>query len=102
MVQYPWSTTGATSATSSAQQASAIAEAQRALAMAGAGLPGMNPAAANAAFTEILKLSLQAQQQAKGGQKNRNRKQLGTAGPPDPSAPALNSYGPTGWRWQPI
>ena len=78
MVQYPWSTTGATSATSSAQQASAIAEAQRALAMAGAGLPGMNPAAANAAFTEILKLSLQAQQQAKGGQKTGTGNQQAT------------------------
>ena len=69
MVQYPWSTTGATSGTSSAQQASAQAEALRALALAGAGLPGMNPAAANAAYTEILKMSLQAQKQAKSGQK---------------------------------
>ena len=44
------------------------AEALRALARAGTGLPGMNPAAASAAsaasaaFAEILKLSLQAQQ----------------------------------------
>ena len=52
-----------------AQQASAQAEALRALALAGAGLPGMNPAAANAAYTEILKMSLQAQKQAKSGQK---------------------------------
>ena len=78
MVQYPWSTTGATSGTSSAQQASAQAEALRALAMAGAGLPGMNPAAANAAYTEILKLSLQAQKQAKGGQKTGSGNQQAT------------------------
>ena len=70
--QYPWSTTGAPSVTSSAQQASAIAEVQRALAMAGAGLPAMNIAAASAAFTEILKLSLQAQQ-AKIGQQTGNQ-----------------------------
>ena len=68
MVQYPLSTTGAPSITSSAQ---AEAMALRAVARAGAGLPGMNPAAASAAYGEILKLSLQAQQ-AKGGQQTRN------------------------------
>jgi hypothetical protein len=71
MVQYPWSTTGAPSTTSSAQQASVKAMALRALARAGAGLPGMNPAAASAAYKEILKLSLQTQQ-AKGGQQTGN------------------------------
>ena len=70
MVQYPWSTTGAPSITSSAHQASVQARALRALARAGAGLPGMNPAEASAAYAEI-KLSLQAQQ-AKGGQQTRN------------------------------
>ena len=70
MVQYPWSTTGAPSATSSAQQASVQVRALRALARAGAGLPGMNPAEASAAYTEV-KLSLQAQQ-AKGGQQTGN------------------------------
>ena len=67
MVQYPLSTTGAPSITSSAQ---AEAMALRAVARAGAGLPGMNPAEASAAYAEI-KLSLQAQQ-AKGGQQTRN------------------------------
>ena len=68
MVQYPLSTTGAPSITSSAQ---VEAMALRAVARAGAGLPGMNPAAASAAYGEILKLSLQAQQ-AKGGQQTGN------------------------------
>ena len=68
MVQYPLSTSGAPSITSSAQ---VEAMALRAVARAGAGLPGMNPAAASAAYGEILKLSLQAQQ-AKGGQQTRN------------------------------
>merc|ERR1711935_1106821 len=55
MVQYPWSTaTAAPSTNSSAQQDAALAQAQRALSMAGAGLPGMNQAAAAAAFQEIL------------------------------------------------
>ena len=71
MVQHPWSATGAPSTTSSAQQASVKAMALRALARAGAGLPGMNPAAASAAYKEILKLSLQTQQ-AKGGQQTGN------------------------------
>lgn len=53
MVQYPWA-----SPNNQAQQA-AMAEAQRALTMAGAGLPGMNQAAAAAALNEIFKLSLQ-------------------------------------------
>ena len=71
MVQYPWSTTEAPTINSSAHQASVMAMALRDLARAGAGLPGMNPAAASAAYGEILKLSLQAQQ-AKGGQQNGN------------------------------
>ena len=62
MVQYPWSTSGVAPSTNSSAQQDALAQAQRALSMAGAGLPGMNQAAAAAAFQEILKLSLQAQQ----------------------------------------
>lgn len=58
MVQYPWAST----ATSNQAQQAAMAEAQRALTMAGAGLPGMNQAAAAAALNEIFKLSLQHQQ----------------------------------------
>jgi len=97
MVQYPWSTTGAPSATSSAQQASAIAEAQRAMAMAGAGMPGMsgmNNAAASAAFTEILKLSLQAQQQAKGGQKTGNQQATGSGSNSGQQAPRIRAPPP--------
>jgi hypothetical protein len=71
MVQYPWSTTGAPFVISSAQQASIEARALKALARAGAGLPGMNPAEASVAYKEVLKLSLQAQQ-AKGGQQTGN------------------------------
>ena len=57
MVQNPWST----STSPSAQQA-ALAEAHRTLTLAGAGMPGMNQAAAAAALSEIFKLRLQAQQ----------------------------------------
>ena len=49
-----------------AQQASALAEAQRALTMAGAGLPGMNQAAALAALQELMKINLQAQVKTSG------------------------------------
>jgi hypothetical protein len=93
MVQYPWPTTGASSATSSAQQASAIAEAQRAMVMAGAGLPGMNSAAASAAFTEILKMSLQAQQ-AKGGQKTGNQQATGSGSNSGQQAPRIRAPPP--------
>jgi len=97
MVQYPWSTTGAPSATSSAQQASAMAEATRAMALAGAGMPGMqgmNTAAASAAFTEILKLSLQAQQQAKGGQKTGNQQATGSGSNSGQQAPRIRAPPP--------
>ena len=95
MVQYPWSNTGAPSATSSAQQATALAEAQRALAMAGmnSGLPGMNSAAANAALTEIFKLSLQAQQ-AKGGQKTGNQQTTGSGSNSGQQAPRIRAPPP--------
>lgn len=64
MVQYPW----ASASTSPAAQQAALAETQRALTLAGAGLPGMNQAAAQAAQHEIMKFILQAQQQGAGTQ----------------------------------
>merc|ERR1711956_29495 len=86
---------GAPSGTSSAQQATALAKAQRALAMAGmnSGLPGMNSAAANAALTEIFKLSLQAQQ-AKGGQKTGNQQATGSGSNSGQQAPRIRAPPP--------
>ena len=56
MVQYPW-------ATANPSQQQAALEAARALSMAGAGLPGMNQAAAAAAMHELMKMSMQQQAQ---------------------------------------
>ena len=65
MGQYPWPSS------TPAQQQAALAEAQRALTMAGAGLPGMNQAAAAAALHELMKMSLQAQHSKPSGQRLR-------------------------------
>ncbi len=76
MVQYPtaWAQAAATSNAAAANQAAASQAAalnqaalqaqqaaQAALLMAGAGMPGMNPAAAKAAMEELVKISLQQQ-----------------------------------------
>jgi hypothetical protein len=74
MVQFPWGATSTAAQTAhgnAAQQQAALAEAQRALTMAGAGLPGMNQAAALAALQELMKINLQAQQVKTSGQRLR-------------------------------
>ena len=68
MVQFPWATSSAATVSphGSAAQQAALADAQRALTMAGAGLPGMNQAAALAALQELMKINLQAQVKTSG------------------------------------
>jgi hypothetical protein len=83
MVQYPWAS----------HQAQAQQAAQAALLLAGAGMPGMNQAAAAAAMHELIKISMSQQNSQ---QQNPKQQQQSVVGPRVRAPPPLTHMGRLG------